>query len=93
MGNRRTEDPEPEARRKLVAKRCDLIVGNRVDEGRVFGKGTTEAVLVERSGSGELATTRPGPQTKRDLADLVWTRVAQQIASTGPATANSRRSG
>ena len=70
-----TEDPEAEAVRKLEGKRCDLIVGNRVGPDRVFGQDRTEAVLVRRrsgGGSGAFAITRRSPESKRRLADAVW---------------------
>ncbi len=74
-----TEDPAPEAKRKLAAKGCDLIVGNRVGPGLVFGSDRTEAVLVEARGDGPpLVTPRP-PESKRDLADAVWSAVARRL--------------
>ena len=78
-----TTDPAPEAIRKLERKRCDLIVGNRVGPGRVFGEDRTEAVLVERAGadgSAPTVTPRP-PETKRDLADAILDVVARRLAA------------
>lgn len=84
-----TEDPEAEAVRKLRAKGCDLVVGNRVGGGRVFDRDTTEAVLVERGPNGrpdgaERVTRRP-PESKDALAAAVLSAVARRLAeSAGP---------
>ena len=46
-----TGDVAAEARRKLAAKNCDMVVGNRVGvEGTGFGADDNEAVLVLRDG-------------------------------------------
>ncbi len=46
-----TADVAAEARRKLKAKNCDMVVGNRVGlEGTGFGADDNEAVLVLRNG-------------------------------------------
>jgi len=46
-----TADVAAEARRKLVAKNCDMVVGNRVGvQGTGFGADDNEAVLVMRGG-------------------------------------------
>ena len=80
-----TGDPEGEAIRKLEAKQCDLIVGNQVGQGRVFGLDHTEAVLVERpigASVGESpSVTRREPESKRSLADAVCEVVARRLAS------------
>ncbi len=76
-----TADPVPEARRKLAAKQCDLIVGNRVGEGRVFGRDETEAVLVEANGTTKAAVERRPPETKRSLANAVWSVAARRLGS------------
>lgn len=84
-----TGDPEAEAVRKLRAKGCDLVVGNRVGGGRVFDRDTTEAVLVERGPNGrpdggERVTRRP-PESKDALAAAVLSAVARRLAeSAGP---------
>jgi phosphopantothenoylcysteine decarboxylase/phosphopantothenate--cysteine ligase len=47
-----TADVAAEARRKLTAKNCDMVVGNRVGvEGTGFGADDNEAVLVLRGGA------------------------------------------
>ena len=82
-----TDDPEAEALRKLDEKRCDLIVGNRVGAGRVFGSDRTEAVLVERRAGAPPAVTRRAPESKRDLADAVWSAAVRRLAARPPAPA------
>lgn len=80
-----TGDPEAEAVRKLRAKGCDLVVGNRVGGGRVFDRDTTEAVLVERQPDGGERVTRRPPESKDALAAAVLSAVARRLAeSAGP---------
>lgn len=78
-----TGDPEAEAVRKLRAKGCDLVVGNRVGGGRVFDRDTTEAVLVEREPDGGERVTRRPPETKDALAAAVLTAAARRLAAAG----------
>ena len=75
-----TGDPEAEAVRKLRAKGCDLVVGNRVGGGRVFDRDTTEAVLVERGADGGERVTRRPPETKDALAAAILTAAARRLA-------------
>ena len=80
-----TGDPVAEARRKLEAKQCDLVVGNRVGHGRVFGLDQTQAVLVERragAAAGDSpSVSRRKPESKRSLAEAVCDVVARRLAS------------
>ena len=80
-----TGDPEGEAIRKLEAKQCDLVVGNQVGQGRVFGLDQTQAVLVERpagAAAGDSpSVSRREPESKRSLADAVCDIVARRLAS------------
>jgi phosphopantothenoylcysteine decarboxylase/phosphopantothenate--cysteine ligase len=65
-----TEDHIAHALKKWEAKRLDLVVANRVDDGRGFGGGDTEAWLIE--GPDRVAAyhgSKPG------LADAIWDRV------------------
>lgn len=78
-----TGDPEAEAVRKLRAKGCDLVVGNRVGGGRVFDRDTTEAVLVERGADGGERVTRRPPESKDALAAAVLTAAARRLAAAG----------
>lgn len=79
-----TGDPEAEAVRKLDAKRCDLIVGNRVGGNRVFDRDRTEAVLVERAADGPPRCTRRAPETKAELAAAIWAVAARRLAAADP---------
>lgn len=79
-----TGDPEAEAARKLDAKRCDLIVGNRVGGDRVFDRERTEAVLVERRPEGPPRRTRRPPETKARLAAAIWTVAARRLSEAEP---------
>lgn len=81
-----TGDPEAEAVRKLRAKGCDLVVGNRVGGGRVFDRDTTEAVLVERGADGGERVTRRPPETKDALAAAVLTAVARRLPAPADAS-------
>ena len=65
-----TEDVEANARKKLVSKNADFIVGNLVSEGRAFGADENEAVIVS-AGSAE-AIQR---MSKHDLAHEVLDRI------------------
>lgn len=79
-----TGDPEAEAARKLDAKRCDLIVGNRVGGDRVFDRERTEAVLVERRPEGPPRRTRRPPETKARLAAAIWAVAARRLSESEP---------
>ena len=80
-----TGDPVAEARRKLRTKQCDLVVGNQVGRGRVFGLDQTQAVLVERpvgaSAGDSPRVSRRKPESKRSLAEAVCDVVARRLAS------------
>jgi len=77
-----TEDLVAECRRKLVAKNCDMMAGNRVDrQGVGFGSEENELTLVLRTGE----TVELGRARKRELADRILDealklRVALQAA-------------
>jgi len=60
-----TEDAEDEARRKLEAKNCDMVVGNLID--KAFAADDNEVVLVTRAGA-----TRLPRMPKRDVADRIF---------------------
>ena len=69
-----TEKLRENARKKLVEKRLDLIVGNDVSrEGVGFATETNAALLLDAAG-GEVDVA---PTSKRALADRVWDRVAE----------------
>ncbi len=66
-----TENLLAEARRKLEAKNCDLLVANRVQEA--IGAEENEVVLLTRTG-GTLALPRA---SKRELADRILDHVLE----------------
>jgi phosphopantothenoylcysteine decarboxylase/phosphopantothenate--cysteine ligase len=76
-----TGEPEGESIRKLQTKRCDLIVGNQVGQGRVFGRDSTRAVLVESRDGEPPSVSRREPETKRSLADAVWDVVVRRLGA------------
>lgn len=64
-----TDNVLEEARRKLAAKNCDMVVGNRVGrEGTGFGSDENEVVLV--TGNSESVELPRAP--KRELADRIF---------------------
>jgi phosphopantothenoylcysteine decarboxylase/phosphopantothenate--cysteine ligase len=64
-----TENLVSEARRKLEAKNCDMVVGNRVDRAGVgFGADDNEVVLALRSGE----TIEVPRASKRVIADRIF---------------------
>lgn len=66
-----TDDLVEEARRKLQAKNCDLIVANRVQDA--FGSDENEVVLLMRTGE----TVRLPRARKRELADRIFDHLLQ----------------
>jgi phosphopantothenoylcysteine decarboxylase / phosphopantothenate---cysteine ligase len=69
-------DPDPDAARaKLARKGCDLLVVNPVGNGRGFGSGENEAVVLGADGS-----NTPIPRRSKDeLADFVLELVAARL--------------
>ena len=63
-----TQDIADYARRKLVEKRVDLVVGNHAATG--FGGDENEAIFVSASGDQQLPR-----MTKRALGDRIWDHV------------------
>ena len=76
-----TGEPEGESLRKLEEKRCDLMVGNQVGQGRVFGLGSTQAVLVESQDGRAPSVTRREPESKRSLADAVCDVIVRRLGT------------
>jgi phosphopantothenoylcysteine decarboxylase/phosphopantothenate--cysteine ligase len=68
-----THDIAAYGRRKLVTKKCDLIVANEAAVG--FGRDDTQATLVGPEGDDALP-----PMTKLDLAHRILDRAAQLMA-------------
>ena len=78
-----TGDLEPEVRRKLVEKNCDMVVGNRVDrEGAGFGSDDNEVVLGLRTGE-TIALPRA---SKRELADRIFDQLLKLRSALHAAT-------
>lgn len=67
-----THDLLASARRKLVDKRCDLIVANAAAVG--FGGDDNQATLVDAAGDDALP-----PMSKRELADRILDRVVTRM--------------
>ncbi len=76
-----TGEPEGESIRKLTEKRCDLIVGNQVGQGRVFGLDSTQAVLVESHDGQAPSVSRREPESKRALADAVCDVIVRRLGT------------
>ncbi|MXX85265.1 MAG: bifunctional phosphopantothenoylcysteine decarboxylase/phosphopantothenate--cysteine ligase CoaBC [Acidobacteria bacterium] len=76
-----TGEPEGESIRKLEEKRCDLIVGNQVGQGRVFGLDSTQAVLVESRDGQAPSVSRREPESKRSLADAVCDVIVRRLGN------------
>ena len=67
-----TNDVEENARKKLIAKNADLIVGNDVSQGRGFARDANEVVLVSRDGTVKLPL-----MSKEELADAILDAIVQ----------------
>jgi phosphopantothenoylcysteine decarboxylase / phosphopantothenate---cysteine ligase len=67
-----THDVVASARRKLVAKKCDLVVANEASVG--FGRDDTQATLVAAGGDEPLP-----PMRKRELADRILDRIVDLL--------------
>ena len=76
-----TDDVEEAARKKLVEKNADLIVGNQVGAaGTGFGSRTNRAVIVGRQGE-DLPLRE---YTKAELADVILDRVRDLVGGRRP---------
>ncbi|MCX8007901.1 MAG: bifunctional phosphopantothenoylcysteine decarboxylase/phosphopantothenate--cysteine ligase CoaBC [Coriobacteriia bacterium] len=69
-----TGDPVAEARRKLEAKRCDLVVGNDVSGHLGFGTDANRVWFVTREGAEELPVL-----SKREIARALLDRIAAML--------------
>jgi phosphopantothenoylcysteine decarboxylase/phosphopantothenate--cysteine ligase len=62
-----------EARRKMISKNCDMLVGNLVDqEGLGFESDRNEVEMITRSGQ----TIHAGPADKREIAAHILDQIA-----------------
>ncbi|HOW85051.1 MAG TPA: bifunctional phosphopantothenoylcysteine decarboxylase/phosphopantothenate--cysteine ligase CoaBC [Candidatus Aminicenantes bacterium] len=66
-----THDVAAHARRKMAAKKADLMVANAVGAGRGFGTETNEVLIIAPSGPVQAA----GPLSKREIARLIFDRI------------------
>ena len=62
-------------RAKVARKGCDLLVLNDVSEGRVFGEGVNDVVVL--GGDGAVLAESQG--TKEQVADVVWDEVSKLL--------------
>lgn len=79
-------DPLELAQTKLLRKGCELLVLNRVGEGLVFGRDSTEIhVLASFGVQGVLGDVEPAHVvgTKREAADAVVDRAARLLVAAG----------
>ncbi len=67
-----TEDLINQARRKMLAKNCDMLVANRVDHpGLGFESDYNEVEIITASGK----IVHAGPAEKREIADRILDEV------------------
>lgn len=70
-----TEDLEANARKKLISKHADFIVGNLAGGGRAFAVDDNEILIVDSE-----SAVRVGPAPKRELADAILDKVSTLLA-------------
>ncbi|GGJ86650.1 phosphopantothenoylcysteine decarboxylase [Pilimelia anulata] len=74
-----TRDAVPHARRKLAAKRADLIVVNEVGVDRGFGADVNAATVLDADG---VVADFP-ERSKRELAEAVWGVICARLPNAG----------
>ncbi len=67
-----THNLAEEARRKLLSKKCDMVVANLVGDGLGFGSDNNEVDIITRTGQ----TVHAGPASKREIAEKILDQVA-----------------
>ncbi len=67
-----TQNLAEEARRKLLSKRCDMVVANLVGDGLGFEADTNEVDMVTQNGQ----IVHAGPASKREIAEKILDQVA-----------------
>ncbi|MGA8029727.1 MAG: bifunctional phosphopantothenoylcysteine decarboxylase/phosphopantothenate--cysteine ligase CoaBC [Bryobacteraceae bacterium] len=68
-----TQNLIEEARRKMISKKCDMIVANLVDrDGLGFESDRNEVEIITRSGQ----TVHAGPADKKEIAERILDQVA-----------------
>jgi phosphopantothenoylcysteine decarboxylase / phosphopantothenate---cysteine ligase len=71
-----TDDLVRNGRAKLAAKGCDLLVVNKVGNGRAFGTSDNEAEIL--AADGRQVSVPLGP--KESLAEVIWDNVVSRLA-------------
>ena len=67
-----TQNLAEEARRKLLSKKCDMVVANLVGDGLGFESDNNEVDIITRTGQ----TVHAGPASKREIAEKILDQVA-----------------
>ncbi|MBV9223325.1 MAG: bifunctional phosphopantothenoylcysteine decarboxylase/phosphopantothenate--cysteine ligase CoaBC [Acidobacteriaceae bacterium] len=67
-----TQNLAEEARRKLLSKKCDMVVANLVGDGLGFESDNNEVDIITRTGQ----TIHAGPASKREIAEKILDQVA-----------------
>jgi phosphopantothenoylcysteine decarboxylase/phosphopantothenate--cysteine ligase len=66
-----THNLAEEARRKLLSKKCDMVVANLVGDGLGFEADTNEVDIITQTGQ----TVHAGPASKREIAERILDQV------------------
>ena len=66
-----THNLAEEARRKLLSKKCDMVVANLVGDGLGFEADTNEVDIITQTGQ----TVHAGPASKREIAEKILDQV------------------
>jgi phosphopantothenoylcysteine decarboxylase/phosphopantothenate--cysteine ligase len=66
-----TQNLAEEARRKLLSKKCDMVVANLVGDGLGFEADTNEVDIITRTGQ----TVHAGPASKREIAEKILDQI------------------
>jgi phosphopantothenoylcysteine decarboxylase / phosphopantothenate---cysteine ligase len=66
-----TQNLAEEARRKLLSKKCDMVVANLVGDGLGFEADTNEVDMITQMGQ----TVHAGPASKREIAEKILDQI------------------
>jgi phosphopantothenoylcysteine decarboxylase/phosphopantothenate--cysteine ligase len=80
-----SENLEKNAAEKLLKKNCDLVVGNKIDEGKIFGNSHSDAIFVEAK-----KTEKLGKISKAQIADLLAQKILNFFAQDVKKTKSNR---
>lgn len=67
-----TQNLAEEARRKLLSKKCDMVVANLVGDGLGFESDNNEVDIITQTGQ----TIHAGPASKREIAEKILDQIA-----------------